>query len=77
MKRGAVCCAVYAGFAGACMYGSGIVQQELCFFRVNNQLDGLKFHTVVKTCIGQSVFISIFTAEKEQLSHARRGEKSQ
>ena len=35
------------------------------FFRVNNQLDGLKFHTIVKTCIGQSVFISIFAAEKE------------
>ena len=47
------------------------------FFRVNNQLDGLKFHTVVKTCIGQSVFIRTFAAEKEQLSHARRGEKSQ
>lgn len=35
----------------------------------------MKFHTNVKTCIGQFVFIRTFAAEKVQLSHACRGEK--
>lgn len=55
--------------------GNELFNGSYVFFRINNQTDRLKFHTIVKTCIGRSVFIRTFAAENEQLSHAYRGEK--